>query len=171
MRCASRCLQTCCVGCGEQVTSVTASLSLSPSGLWRKTKRKAKSFKRQSAAPPQLSSFANFRTQIYGTDITPPTHHPPPPPPSRPLLCAAEGGCREGHLRRWMGSLQKHLHRAPRCLPIEVRLPSIRANSLFDKGQTHLMILIIIGVTVVVAYCQDSRLLLFLFHPEVVFNV
>lgn len=30
-------------------------LSFSPSGLWRKTKRKAKSFKRQSAAAPQLN--------------------------------------------------------------------------------------------------------------------
>ena len=69
--------------------SETKSVCLSFSaGPWRKTKRKARSFKRQSAGPPRLELilFAN----VAGQDASVwRWHHPPPNPFSSPFFSPA----------------------------------------------------------------------------------
>ena len=71
--------------------SETKSVCLSFSaGPWRKTKRKARSFKRQSAGPPRLELilFANVAGQdasVWRWHHPPPNPFSSPPPPSSPL--------------------------------------------------------------------------------------
>lgn len=106
----------------------------SSAGLWRKTKRKARSFKRHSAGPPQLKLllFANVAGQdasVWHWHLPPHPSSPfflplppllPPSPPSSPplpvpalsastavlLLPATKGGYwgYYGFVRRWRGS-------------------------------------------------------------------
>lgn len=72
-----------------------------PAGLWRKTKRKARSFKRRSARrPPTPVTFCLPTLPVQDTRVWH-WHPPPPPPPSlcslapslSPLLCLPAQRC------------------------------------------------------------------------------